>query len=718
MNPLNAIRNQSLKVRIVSAALGSVFLLAMGSVGILRYTISSQQTIQLKNFEGFARQLGEGIGDQFSARYHDAQVMAANSSLRSNVRDTMTTVLNQYVSLFKTYDLIMVIDLEGRLVAVNDRSPEGKVIRSDRLYQAGFVDAPWFKAVTQGHFTEDALKGFKGTYFESIQLDPWRAMVFGGNPQGSGFTTVIKDASGGVTGVLTTRANSRWFSGVFKGLYATLQQMGFAHSELMLASPTGKALFGYRANVGEDLDTKFNLQEKSNEAILRVTQGKTGGIYQGTGGSREQIAGFAAVSNDKFIDDIGWGVVISDDRKEVEGEFARARFLTNLLFSIAMCLALLASYWFSRRATYQLGRLARRLAISSRQVSHTAFHISGWSSRLSEISETHSSAIRQTAAAIEGISIIVRQSADNASKSHHLSEVSQDAARVGRNAVLEMNRAISEISHSNSVILNQVEEGNRQIAEIAKVISEIGNKTKVINDIVFQTKLLSFNASVEAARAGEHGKGFSVVAEEVGHLAEMSGKAAKEISSILNSSIRKVEGIVSDTREKVERLVHDGKEKLAIGTEVAQKCGNSLENIMLSVQEVDVMLTQISQASNDQLQGIEEVTRGMTQLTQITVQSDSISQQAGATADKLCTEAKHLGEMIASLINSLSGEAQDRSDGDFNSLMEERATVIPLQQILSMGGAGRPPRPFRPQVKVTGTGRSIPSKDDPRFEDV
>jgi methyl-accepting chemotaxis protein len=78
--------------------------------------------------------------------------------------------------------------------------------------------------------------------------------------------------------------------------------------------------------------------------------------------------------------------------------------------------------------------------------------------------------------------------------------------------------------------MNQINYSNEQMSEIVKVIQEIETKTKVINDIVFQTKLLSFNASVEAARAGEQGKGFAVVAEEVGNLAQMSGNAAKEIS--------------------------------------------------------------------------------------------------------------------------------------------------------------------------------------------
>ncbi|EQC49763.1 methyl-accepting chemotaxis protein [Bacteriovorax sp. DB6_IX] len=91
------------------------------------------------------------------------------------------------------------------------------------------------------------------------------------------------------------------------------------------------------------------------------------------------------------------------------------------------------------------------------------------------------------------------------------------------------------IKNSNEAILTTTSEGNKKINEIVSVINEISEKTKVINDIVFQTKLLSFNASVEAARAGEHGKGFAVVAEEVGNLAQMSGKAAEEMVKFLES---------------------------------------------------------------------------------------------------------------------------------------------------------------------------------------
>lgn len=94
-----------------------------------------------------------------------------------------------------------------------------------------------------------------------------------------------------------------------------------------------------------------------------------------------------------------------------------------------------------------------------------------------------------------------------------------------------------EIDSSNKELVKEIERNNTELTKITNMISEINEKTQVINDIVFQTKLLSFNASVEVVRAGEHGKGFAVVAEEVGNLASMSGKASLDISEMLETSI-------------------------------------------------------------------------------------------------------------------------------------------------------------------------------------
>ena len=100
--------------------------------------------------------------------------------------------------------------------------------------------------------------------------------------------------------------------------------------------------------------------------------------------------------------------------------------------------------------------------------------------------------------------------------------------------------------------MEEIKKSNEKIQEVVEIIQEIEEKTKAIDEIVFQTKLLSFNASVEAERAGEHGRGFSVVAQEVGNLAQLSGKSASGINEILGESIKRVKSISHDNSVKVD----------------------------------------------------------------------------------------------------------------------------------------------------------------------
>lgn len=143
----------------------------------------------------------------------------------------------------------------------------------------------------------------------------------------------------------------------------------------------------------------------------------------------------------------------------------------------------------------------------------------------------------------------------------------------GQVAMNELDHAFEIIQKGNQNFEKTVTENNKNFDKIKEVISEIHEKTKIINNIVFQTKLLSFNASVEAARAGEHGKGFAVVAEEVGSLAAMSGNAAKEIAGILDIALGTVNEIVDNSTSIVSRLVIEASSNITLGT---QKVSNSL----------------------------------------------------------------------------------------------------------------------------------------------
>jgi methyl-accepting chemotaxis protein len=213
--------------------------------------------------------------------------------------------------------------------------------------------------------------------------------------------------------------------------------------------------------------------------------------------------------------------------------------------------------------------------------------------------------------------------------------------------------SMQEISNSNNQVINQIDINNKEIEEIITVISKIEEKTRVINDIVFQTKLLSFYASVEAARAGEQGKGFAVVAEEVGNLASMSGAAALEISSMLAESIKTVEGIVSISKDKMGKLIVNSKEKVEVGTNIANECKNVLNEIVSSVASVSKMVTEISAASQEQSLGVQEITKAIAQLDQVTQQNTANSGLSAQSAGALSNQAESLNTLVQKLASCL-----------------------------------------------------------------
>lgn len=325
----------------------------------------------------------------------------------------------------------------------------------------------------------------------------------------------------------------------------------------------------------------------------------------------------------------------------------------SLAAGLAICLAL--GIVFSSSLSRSLTDISERLSGGATDVAEASVKISQTGMQLSEAATQQAAALQQTVASVDQVNAMITKNAENAAQSQEISMNCNETASKGKRAVDEMIHSIDEISRSNNEIMAQVEASNNQINEIVKVIAEIGNKTKVINDIVFQTKLLSFNASVEAARAGEHGKGFAVVAEEVGNLAQMSGNAAKEISTMLDESIRKVEHIAEQTRTNVEKLVVVGRDKVAAGTVTAKRCAEILDEIVTSVDDVNRMVSEIATASMEQAQGIREINKAMTQLDQVTQQNAASSQSSAQSSEKLAEQAKHFRLVVDTLMTTIHG---------------------------------------------------------------
>ncbi len=336
---------------------------------------------------------------------------------------------------------------------------------------------------------------------------------------------------------------------------------------------------------------------------------------------------------------------------------ATADQVTMVTVILGVVFGAFIAYFISTGLTKQLKDLTDSLSEGADVVAKASDNISHSSEELAASVNEQAAAIQETTASTEELSAMVKKNQENAAQSNIVSKKSADSAQAGKQSVEDMIRAIEDIHASNQKMMTTVDNNNNNIEEIIKVIHEISNKTKVINEIVFQTKLLSFNASVEAARAGEQGKGFAVVAEEVGNLATMSGNAAQEISDMLSASTAKVESIVNKTKEEVGVLMVEGKSKVEHGINVAQKCNGVLDQIVGHVSQVDAMVGDITIASEEQSKGISEISRAMGQLDQATQINADSSRQMAFSSEELSGQAKKLNLLVLDLKNTVEGKA-------------------------------------------------------------
>jgi methyl-accepting chemotaxis protein len=382
---------------------------------------------------------------------------------------------------------------------------------------------------------------------------------------------------------------------------------------------------------------------------------------------------------------------------EARSSYETARNMVIVISIAAILAGSLLAFFVMRAMTKAIDQVISSLDDNSNQVTGAAQQIAASSEQLSQAATEQASSLEETASSIEEMNSMVQKNSENAKKSADVSGTSQDSATKGKKVVKEMIEAIDGINASN-----------KEIAEIVKVIGEIGNKTKVINDIVFQTKLLSFNASVEAARAGEHGKGFAVVAEEVGNLAQMSGNAAKEISTLLEESIQKVERIVSETSGKVES-----------GTQIARQCGDVLEEIVVNVSSVTQMVGEIATACQEQAQGVQEITKAMNQLDQVTQENASTSEECASTAEELSAQAESLRGVVQVLIETVKGAKGRKHEAapvaKAAPAHAEKAKVVPIKKAAAEKKARGSDAPLKMAAGAEG---SVPSENDPRFKEV
>lgn len=410
----------------------------------------------------------------------------------------------------------------------------------------------------------------------------------------------------------------------------------------------------------KDLDTHWSDFAAFGEELLRLSAlGDEASLNQMNQMVREICPVKSQLVTDTIQTFIHYQNTMTEKLVAESIDHERVTFLFAVIsVSLGLLVSLVIGYYFASSISRGFAEKISVLNSSASDIDFKSEQIFDVSKKISEASVQQAAGLQQTVSSIDEISAMISKNAEGAKKSSEMSESSNHAALQGKKKVELMLDSIHSIAEGNKEMIAQISDTNREIGEIVKVIENIAEKTQVINDIVFQTKLLSFNASVEAARAGENGKGFAVVAEEVGNLASMSGNAAQEISTILTHSTEKVNSIVERTKSMMDDLVSKSKEKISAGTLTANECAGALDEILSNVSMVNGMVSEISEASQEQATGVREVNSAMNEMDKVTQINALTAKEASDAASNLKDQATRLNELVFSLTSLIDGDTK------------------------------------------------------------
>ena len=311
-----------------------------------------------------------------------------------------------------------------------------------------------------------------------------------------------------------------------------------------------------------------------------------------------------------------WTLLMGAHETQTFSPLQQAQGVLVVAILIAVIILLAIGWLISRTVTNPLRTIAGRMHQGAGQVTTASNQIAEYSQELASSVTEQAASLEETSSSLEEMASMTESSAENTRRVNGMAEKAREGATSCHEAMHRMSEAMGKIKTSSD--------------ETAKIV-------KTIDDIAFQTNLLALNAAVEAARAGEAGKGFAVVAEEVRNLAQHSATAAQNTSSLIRESQTNAED----------------------GVKASSEVLGVLEEILSSIMTMTELIGQISAASEEQAQGIRQISQAVTQLDRVTQSNTANAEESAAASEELHKESKRLTEVVNSLLVMVYGRSNN-----------------------------------------------------------
>jgi methyl-accepting chemotaxis protein len=323
---------------------------------------------------------------------------------------------------------------------------------------------------------------------------------------------------------------------------------------------------------------------------------------------------------DKGVEDSRQAVILRRENAIAEAEASASLTTTVALLATIMVLTVSAfmSVFLPRSITKIVSGVSSALEEASSNIMSSSNELAQGSQALASGSSEQAASVEEISASLEEISSMVHQNADNAAQASKL--VAQAGATMG----------ITQKAMERSLEANE---------EISKASNETYKIIKTIDEIAFQTNLLSLNAAVEAARAGEAGAGFAVVADEVRGLSMRSAEASKRTEELIEQTISKVKE----------------------GAEIFAETGKNFDGVVELAQKVQQLVNEVAAASGEQTKGIDQINQGVSEMEKVIQQNAANSEESAAATESLHSQAVDMTHCVNELQLFAFGNVQDSS---------------------------------------------------------
>ncbi len=675
----------------------SKLLLTLGLVGLapaLAVGLIGLQAVQSLNqkfgerLHSAAEQTLEKIERNLFERYREVQAFGLNAVVHERAHwykrgeeSPIVQAMNQHVALYGMYTITLLVDPQGKVIAVNSRNAAGQPIDTAYLYGMTFAAAPWLQDALAG----DSLKSdiLAGTVVEDLYVDPDVKKVHTSEGLTVGFIAPVKEA-GKPIAVWKNFVNFRAVEEIVASQYATMARAGIRTAEFTLIGRSGEVLidcdpsvYGRKFNRDvENVILKLNLVESGLTAAAEAIQGRDGYAPSSfhTRKKVDQVAGYSRSKGALGYPGLGWSLLVRVPQADVRAASSAQGVRWSMFAVFAVVVAAVGAFTallsravvrdirglttqlervaegdltvrVEERRSDELGDLARSfnafldkvsgaigdVAQAAKEVASGAGEIAATAEEMARGMKGQTDQATQVAAAVEEMTLsvaeVAHKSAETAATAGQAGEQARDGGQVVRQTVEGINGLCQVVSETASAV-----------TDLGKRSEQIGKIIEVIDDIADQTNLLALNAAIEAARAGEHGRGFAVVADEVRKLAERTTTATKEVGA-------SIQEIQTRTAAAVEGMGL-GRQKVAEGVKLAERAGASLHAIVEGSQKVAGMIQAIAAAAEEQAATSTEISRSVQTIHTASRRGAEGTSQSAVAAHNLSRRADSLQNLV------------------------------------------------------------------------